>query len=510
MAKYLGLDLSTQSLSAIIVDSSTGATLCEESVNFGKDLTSYNAPSGFIHGELAGEVFSDPCMWLDAMDLLFSRLQTKTALSDIRAIAGSGQQHATVYLNRLFTEKIAHLNVALPLSTQLQESFSRPLSPIWMDNSTGAECRQIAAAVGGDDNVLAKSGSVTTERFSAAQIRKFSNTTPAAYAQTTVIHLASSFACSVLSGQNAPIDLGDGAGMNLLNLAANDWDKGLLDACADKLKDKLPEVKPADSFVGLIAPYFKEKYGFAADTRIYAFSGDNPNSLIGCGGALPGTAVISLGTSDTFFAAMSRPVTDPNGYGHVFGNPAGGYMSLICFRNGSLTREKLKDRFKLDWPGFSQSLKEKCSTIQLPWLIDELTPKVPACTQSIQALDQATDPSIIRPFIEGQFINMLIHSEWMGEKITKIILTGGASQNNAMAQIIADIFGATIQRLAVTNSAALGAAMRACQAAESKSWQQVNDLFINTDNQLTVKPQPFDRDVKRQIFKEKLAAHQAG
>ena len=43
-------------------------------------------------------------------------------------------------------------------------------------------------------------------------------------------------------------------------------------------------------------------------------------SLVGCGAEKPGTAVVSLGTSDTFFAAMDEFRTDPDGYGHVFGN----------------------------------------------------------------------------------------------------------------------------------------------------------------------------------------------
>jgi xylulokinase len=44
---------------------------------------------------------------------------------------------------------------------------------------------------------------------------------------------------------------------------------------------------------------------------------------------------------------MDSPCTDPRGYGHVFGNPAGRFMSLICFKNGSLAREKIRDRFGL-------------------------------------------------------------------------------------------------------------------------------------------------------------------
>lgn len=501
MAKYLGLDLSTQSLSALIVDGDNGQILVDESINFGRDLPGYNAPNGFVKGPNEGEVFSSPLMWLDAADKLFAKLQESTDLSSIRGIAGSGQQHATVYLNSRFKEAIGNLNTSSSLSENLKSTLSRDHSPIWMDNSTSGECGEIADAADGKDNVLKISGSIPIERFSGAQIRKFYKTDSAAYANTDAIHLASSFFCSVMSGSNAPIDFGDGAGMNLLNLADNNWDPTLLEACAPGLSSKLPDAKASNSYVSTINSYFVEKYGFSADTEVYVFSGDNPNSLIGCGGALPGTAVISLGTSDTFFAAMSNPVTDPNGFGHVFGNPAGGYMSLICFMNGSLTREKLKDHFNLGWDEFSEAISSEADSIELPWLIDEITPKVPACVSSITALNTSQNPKDIRKFVEGQFVNMLANSEWMGETINHIILTGGASQNDALAQVIADVFNAKIERLEVTNSAALGAAMRAFQSSTGKSWQDVNSLFIKTDKSKSISPGSFQLAKKLEEYR---------
>ena len=75
---------------------------------------------------------------------------------------------------------------------------------------------------------------------------------------------------------------------------------------------------------------------------IAPFTGDNPASLVGTGADKPGVAVISLGTSDVFFAAMDRFQVDPEGCGHVFGNPSGGCMSLACVKNGSLAREKVR------------------------------------------------------------------------------------------------------------------------------------------------------------------------
>ena len=118
------------------------------------------------------------------------------------------------------------------------------------------------------------------------------------------------------------------------------------------------------------------------------------------------------------------------------------------------------------------------TTIKLPWFIDELTPRVPASQESVDYLENSSDEKVIREFIEAQFINMLLHSEWMGETIDHVILTGGASQNNEIAQIIADVFNAKIDRLEVSNSAALGAAMRACQAHSNSSWNSINSKFI--------------------------------
>jgi xylulokinase len=509
MAKYLGLDLSTQSMSAIVIDDQDGKILCEESINFGQDLPSYNAPSGFVSGDLEGEIFSDPRMWLDALNLLLERLQSKTELSQISAICGSGQQHATVYLNNKFPDRLSEMNVNQSFTENLTDCFSRDLSPIWMDNSTTAECQEIANAVGGNEKVLEISGSFAIERFSGPQIRKFAATSPQAYEETAAIHLASSFCCSVVAGQSAPIDFGDGAGMNLMSLKTKNWDIDLINATADKLIFKLPVLAAADSKVSLVSKYLVEKYGFAKNCEVFAFSGDNPNSLIGCGGSLPGTAVISLGTSDTFFAAMSKPVFDPQGFGHVFGNPAGGFMSLICFRNGSLTREQLRDHFNLDWDQFSDALKDEVPSVKLPWLIDELTPRVPASQDSLDALKKSSDVKMIRDFIEGQFLNMLYHSQWMGETINHVILTGGASQNDAIAQIIADIFNSKVDRLEVSNSAALGAAMRGCQAYSKTPWERINSQFILPADGKSLTPNNYDCTGKLAFFEELLKKHLA-
>lgn len=471
---FLGLDSSTQSLTAVVIQPATGEIACQISVNFGADLPQYGSPSGFIPGGIDGEVHSNPLMWLDALDLLFAKLVDAVDLSKIEMIAGSGQQHGSVYLDASFENLITALDPEASLTAQIFPALTRRTSPIWMDTSTGVECAEITAALGGSAEVCRRSGSIAIERFTGPQIRRFSKKDPAAYARTGRIHLVSSFIASVISGKSAPIDHGDGAGMNLLNLANLAWDKQLVDATAPCLMEKLPKAAAATTVQGKVSSYFVEKYGLSGECRCALFTGDNPASLVGMGATAPGNIVISLGTSDTFFAAMPGPKTDPNGFGHVFGNPAGGFMSLICFRNGSLAREALRDSLGLDWSAFDREALAATrdaagQNLMLPFFGPEITPRRdcsgPVLSGST-AFESGVDPALrVRALLEGQFLNMRLHSQWMEVKAERLRLTGGASKNDGIAQMAADVFQAPVERLDVSNSAALGAALIAAAAA---------------------------------------------
>ena len=466
---FLGLDSSTQSLSAVIIDPANRQIAASCSVNFGMDLPDYGASSGFIPGGKNGEVHADPRMWLDALDLLFKRLSEAVDLSRIEFIAGSGQQHGSVYVREGFDEAAMNLDPSRSLVEQLGKELSRESSPIWMDTSTGDECVEITSALGGAAEVCARSGSIAVERFTGPQIRKFSKTDPAGYAATARIHLVSSFIASVLAGKPMPIDFGDGSGMNLLNLAELDWDSKLLAATAPGLGAKL--LPPASCLTpqGTVSAYFSTKYGISSSCRVCPFTGDNPASLVGMGATTPGQVVISLGTSDTFFAAMAEPKTDPQGFGHVFGNPAGGFMSLICFRNGSLAREALRDELGADWSAFEKealaaTVDSAGKNLTLPFYGAEITPRHDFEIPVTHFSDEPTPALRIRSLLEGQFLNMKLHSEWMGVATERIRLTGGASKNDGIAQLVADVFQAPVERLDVANSAALGAALIATAA----------------------------------------------
>jgi xylulokinase len=508
MPRFLGLDSSTQSLSAILVDTDSGEVVANHSVVFGDRLPGYASPKGFLPHADPKVVQSDPLMWVEALELVLTEMRAAgVSFADVRGVSGAGQQHGSVYLARSF-DTVGDWNATATLREQVAPLLSRKVAPIWMDSSTGAACAEIAAAVGGDARVVALTGSRAIERFTGPQIRKFWQDSPAEYQRTVEIHLVSSFMASVLVGKTAPIDLGDGAGMNLLELATGAWSPAMLEATAPDLASKLRPPVPGATPVGTVAPYFVKKFGFAAGTPVLAFTGDNPSSLVGMGATAPGHLVVSLGTSDTVFAAMAAPRVDPRGYGHVFGNPAGGFMALVCVANGSLAREAVAERVGLDWPAFERAIVSQTKpgnggNLLLPFFVPEITPRLAAPAPrwfGMSAFVEGKDPpAAARAVVEAQALNLRLHSAFIGEAVDTILVTGGASRNAGILRILADVFQARIVPLAVANSSALGAALRAAQAVTGTPFAALFAQFSAPDAARAVEPDPRTRAVYTEL-----------
>ena len=499
MGIYMGLDSSTQSLSVLVIDTGSMDVIYDRSLNFGRDLPEFMSPNGFLEGADPLVRHADPLMWVASLEKLFSLMKSEGFdFSSVECISGSGQQHGSVYLNRGFRE-LNGWGKGKSLVESVGGMLSRKTSPIWMDSSTSAECAEIAAAAGGNSAVCEKSGSIAIERFTGPQIRKFYKDAPGDYANTAVIHLVSSFMASVLAGRSVQVDFGDGAGMNLLNLKELKWDKTLLDATAPGLSGKLPQPVGSTALAGNISDYFVGKFGFSPGCKINVWSGDNPNSLVGLGGSEAGTAIISLGTSDTFMAAFEKPFTDPNGYGHVFCNPAGGFMCLICFKNGSLARENVRDEFKMEWKTFDVDAFEKTppgndGNMMIPFYFPETTPRTLAPRVEFRGEEDFTSrrspEKAARAIVESQIVNMKINSEWTNLKMRKIKVTGGASRGDGICRAIANIFQTPVERFKVANSAGLGAAMRAANAATGIPLPELAAAFNNPEANTVFKPDP--------------------
>jgi xylulokinase len=508
VALYLGLDSSTQGLAAIVIsiEGSDRRVAFECSLTFDEALPHYGTTHGVLPRENPTIATSSPLMWAEALEDMMAKVaRSGLDLQQLAAVSGSAQQHGSVYLNATWAPAVRTLDASRPLVEQLRHVFARRESPIWMDSSTADECAEITASVGGEDVLARRTGSRAFERFTGPQIRRFFKRSPEGYHVTARVHLVSSFLASLLAGADASTDPGDASGMNLMDLATQDWWQDAVDATAPGLRDKLPTIASSKTVVGTLSRYWQARYGLPA-AKVIAWSGDNPCSLIGTGLVREGRVAVSLGTSDTVFGLMREPRVDVTGTGHVFGSPTGDYMGLTCFLNGSLARERVRNEFAMDWAAFSRALDTTAPSVQimLPWFEPEITPAVPIAGVHRYGAGHRGPDADVRALVDGQMMAMALHSKWMGVKIDTIHATGGAAANRSILQTMANVFGATVCQLEVGQSAALGAALRAAHgdlaASDSPAdWEDVVRGFAEPVAQTRLAP-----DARRHEFYRKL------
>ena len=343
---------------------------------------------------------------------------------------------------------------------------------------------------------------------------------PEIYAKTTRISLVSSWLASILHGAIVPIDISDVCGMNLWDIPSQSWSEQLLALAAGgeiegrELRKKLgdPCVDGGASF-GSISPYFVHRYGFSSNCRIVAFTGDNPATILALP-LRPLDAIVSLGTSTTFL--MNTPVYKPDSSYHFFNHPttANHYMFMLCYKNGGLARERIRDQLPkpatggTGWETFNEAILQTKpldvkedgdrAKIGLYFPLRETVPNIRpgyfrfTCgkagddvRQESKGWNQEVDPRII---VESQALSMrlrsqkLVHSprDNLPAQPRRIYLVGGGSMNPAIARVIGDVLGGAdgVYKLDVGgNACAMGGAYKALWAMERKEGETFDDLI---------------------------------
>jgi xylulokinase len=505
---YLGFDLSTQGLKATAIDSTTREIVMNTQLNFDTDLPHHGTEGGAI--KRGGNVVNAPTiMFVEALDMLLARMADEHFdFGTVQAISGSGQQHGSVYWREGAAATLGSLAPG-KLAPQLAGAFSFPDSPIWMDSSTAAQCAALEASLGGAQATASLTGSRAYERFTGNQIAKLGAANAGAYAATERISLISSAMPSILAGRYAAVDATDGAGMNLTDLRADGgagtaWAAAALAAFDEQigggagapggaLAGKLGAAPvPAYEEVGKVAGNLVATYGFNPGCRVIAWSGDNPNSVAGLGMIKPGDIGVSLGTSDTIFGITAAGDSAPGLEGHVFPSPIdpASHMVMLCYKNGSRCRESVRDRVAgADWDRFANLVAHAPvgNGGAMGFFFDEpeITPDVKEAGRSCfeagsddAAASFADGSTEARAVLEGQFLSMRLHAEGLGIPAKRIIVTGGASKNPTITQVLADVFGVDVLAVDQPDSASLGAAYRAMQGdkiADAKEFVSFSD-----------------------------------
>jgi xylulokinase len=351
---------------------------------------------------------------------------------------------------------------------------------------------------------------------------RFHKLRPQVYRNTSRITLVSSFLASVFLGRIAPFDISDVCGMNLWDIQKGTWNEELLTLAAgvdglESLKQKLGAVREdGGGSMGPISKYFVERYGFSADCSVVPFTGDNPSSILALP-LRPLDAMVSLGTSTTFL--MSTPTYVPDPAYHFFNHPAtaGLYMFMLCYKNGGLAREHIRDALPqpskpddswatfnsqaLATPPLGQHSPSDPAKLGLFFPLPEIVPNVRAgtwrytCGSDGSGLKEAggageawSAEDDARAIVESQILSLrlrskkLVHSpgEGLPAQPRRIYLVGGGSLNPAIAQIVGDVLGGSegVWRLDVGgNACALGGAYKAVWAVERREGESFEELI---------------------------------
>ncbi|WP_077489674.1 xylulokinase [Sinomonas mesophila] len=425
----LGVDSSTQSCKAVLVDAETGAVVAQGRASH---------PDG---------TQVDPRHWLTA----FAE-STEGLLERADAVSVAGQQHGMVAL-------------------AAGGAVARP-AILWNDTSSAPQARDLIAELGGPQACADAVGSVMVASLTASKLRWMRDIEPENAARTETVLLPHDYLTWDLGGRReATTDHGDASGTGYYSTSRREF---LPDVAALALGHAvaLPRIAAPDAIVG-------ETRGGAA---IAAGTGDNMAAALGLG-LRPGDVCVSVGTSGVASAVVPESVHDGTGLVTGFADGAGGYLPLACTLNGAPVLQFGAGLLGVGHEEFSRlalsAAPGAAGVCMLPYLGGERTPNRPDATGVMRGLTAQTGRAeFARAVVEGLLCALRDAVSALegatGIPTRRILLVGGGAKSDAVRRIAPQVFGVSVLVPNPSEYVALGAARQAAWAlsgsAEPPVW----------------------------------------
>lgn len=240
-----------------------------------------------------------------------------------------------------------------------------------------------------------------------------------------------------------------------------------------------------------VMPLIADRVEYGGSARLAASWRDRyslpPSTILASAPQLPveaiGLGVINDSMLGVIFAAEDTIVG------------SGGRLS---FANGSTTREAVRAQYGLDEDAVAQILAEESGDgeLMLPWLERENTPPIKYPGLRRFGFDACSPVRNIRALVEGQMMAIANHAQALTpQRIERVVATGKSATSHALLQVMANVFGADVQRLDTTQPGALGAALHAfhadrLSAGEPLTWRSVVTGFVQPNPGHRASPNP--------------------
>jgi xylulokinase len=466
MSLYLGIDLGTQGVKALVFDAHAKRVIARAE----RALPAPLSPR-------PGAAEQDPTDWWDGFVAAAQEVLAAEGVdrAQVRAIGVSGQQHGMVVLDE--NDVVLHP------------------AKLWCDVEPEAEARALSKA----------SGRAVAPGFTAPKLVWLKKHHPELFARVAKLQLPHDWLNGRLTGNHAT-DAGDASGNGIFDPVARTHDLKAAAWIDARVPDMLPPILAANEAHGTLLPGVAELLGLSTAVRVSAGSGDNMMSALGAGAFDPELLVISLGTSGTLFGYSPKPIVDPNGEVAAFCDATGGWLPLVCTQNCTTVPNEVQQAFGMSHEELTELARKEPAGCEgmlfLPYLTGERTPNWPHATGVLHGIRPGSlRPGLMyRAALEGASF-ALAHGfqrlQALGLKTSRVQLVGGGAANPLWQEILASTLNVTIQLGGETESAALGGAL---QAAAMDTGANPVDLMPEASNTRRVAADPASTDAYMEAF----------
>lgn len=334
------------------------------------------------------------------------------------------------------------------------DAGDRPIRPaiLWNDQRTGAECDEIEDKVG-FDRLVELTGNRALTGFTAPKLLWLRKHEPDNYARIAHVMLPKDYVRLKLTGERA-IDVADASGTLLLDVARRRWSEEVLQAL---------EIDPAWLPTVLESPEVSGRT--AAGIAVAAGAGDQAAGGLGVGVDRPGPLSVAMGTSGVVFAALPEYRADAQARVHTFCHAVPGawhQMGVMLSAAGSLAW--LRDVVGGEFSGLTEEAAAWAPGTDgltfLPYLTGERTPHAdPNARGAFTGLEiRHNRGALTRAVLEGVACGLRDSFDLVGGG-ERGRVSGGGARSALWLQIVASVLEIPLERLAVEEGAAYGAAL---------------------------------------------------
>ncbi len=438
---YLGIDLGTSGVKALLIDAGQRVVGSADS-----PLTVSRPHDGWSE--------QNPADWIEAVESAVSALKSAhpREIAAVRGIGLSGQMHGATLI----------------------DAAGAVLRPCILWNDTRSRVQ--AAMLDADPRFRNVTGNIVFPGFTAPKLAWIKASEPSVFARVAKVLLPKDYLRLWLSGEYVS-EMSDASGTSWLDVGARAWSPELL-AATDLDLRHMPALVEGTAVSGTLRGSVAARWGMGGSVVVAGGAGDNAASACGMGAVAAGQAFVSLGTSGVLFAASDAYLPNPQSAVHTFCHALPGawhQMGVILSATDSLNwLSGIAGRTATELTSeLGDSLRAPTAVSFLPYLSGERTPHNDAAMRGafVGIGHQADRATLTQGVLEGvafAFRDCLEALREAGTDISRVTAIGGGSRSRYWLGAIATALEIPVDLPADGDfGAAFGAARLGLIAAEN-------------------------------------------